>query len=121
MAITDTTNFCPLVVAEGIMEKLAKRLNSLLIELADELDVKGSIEIAAEVDDIIKKLAAGYPAWGETENRSKQYALFEKYRNKEISKEQYQAELKKLQEQAKAQSDPMLEQKTYQKLKQENT
>lgn len=97
------------------MNKIAE----YLIALADELDHRGKKALANEIDNIITKCADNYPNWGATEGRAKQLELFNKFKNNQITKEQYQLELKKLNEQSNIQTDQHLEQKTYQKLQQD--
>ena len=87
-----------------------------LVQLADELDKKGFAELASQVDELISKYAQNYPDWGGQARTSKRYQLWEKFRAKELTEQQYKDELKKLDDEARKQNDPFLEQKTYRKL-----
>lgn len=87
------------------------KIGIILTELSDQLDSAGFTDIATNIDDL-SKVASNYPAWGEPAGRQQEYTLFQRYKNKELTKDQYLVELKKLQDKKKMESDPYLEQKT---------
>lgn len=93
------------------------KINERLIMLADELDKKEYISLANEIDRLIKKYAQSTPDWGAKDRQKKEYDLWNKFIAKEITKDEYNLELDKLEQQGRDERDPHYEQRIYDKMK----
>lgn len=75
------------------------KLNKHLLDLADILDNNGDIKNADYIDALIKKLAQD---WSAKDKQKKAYDLWHKYQAGQLTKQQYETELKKIYEDRKS-------------------
>ena len=89
-----------------------------LIKLADELDQGGFIELAQEIDALLPKVAR--LDWrSSSEFAQKKQVLDDKLESKQITEQQWRAEMDKLTQQGRDERNPYLEKMLYQKIQKE--